>query len=176
MAKKKKGLVIVNTGDGKGKTTAALGLLLRAWGRGMQVCMLQFLKNENAKYGEIKAAEKLGIEIKPTGDGFTWLSKEIDETVARAQHGWQMAQEKIISGDYDVIILDEFTYPLYYGWIDVAETIQWLKENKPPMLHLVITGRNAPPALLEFADLVTEMKEIKHPHQEGIQGQPGIEF
>ena len=176
MAKNKKGLVIVNTGDGKGKTTAALGLLLRAWGRGMKVCMLQFLKNEHAKYGEIKAAEKLGIEIMPTGDGFTWLSKDIDETVARAQHGWQMAQEKILSGDYDVIILDEFTYPLHYEWIDVAETIQWLKENKPPMLHLVITGRSAPPVLLEFADLVTEMKEVKHPYQEGIQGQPGIEF
>ena len=176
MAKNKKGLVIVNTGDGKGKTTAALGLLLRAWGRGMKVCMLQFLKNEHAKYGEIKAAEKLGIEIMPTGDGFTWLSKDIDETVARAQHGWQMAQEKILSGDYDVIILDEFTYPLHYEWIDVAETINWLKENKPPILHLVITGRSAPPALLEFADLVTEMKEIKHPYQDGIQGQPGIEF
>lgn len=176
MAKNKKGLVIVNTGDGKGKTTAALGLLFRAWGRGMKVCMLQFLKNEHAKYGEIKAAEKLGIEIKPTGDGFTWRSKDMDETTARARHGWKMAQEKILSGNYDVIILDEFTYPLHFEWVDTEETINWLKENKPPMLHLVITGRNAPKALLEFADLVTEMKEVKHPYQEGVQAQPGIEF
>lgn len=176
MAKKKKGLVIVNTGNGKGKTTAALGLLFRAWGRGMRVCMLQFLKNEHAKYGEIKAAEKLGIEIKPTGDGFTWLSKDIDETTARAQHGWEMAQEKIASGNYDVIILDEFTYPLHFEWVDTEETITWLKENKPPMLHLVITGRNAPPELIEFADLVTEMKEVKHPYHEGIKGQAGVEF
>jgi cob(I)alamin adenosyltransferase len=176
MTKKKKGLVIVNTGNGKGKTTAALGLLFRAWGRGMRVCMLQFIKNEKAKYGEIKAARKLDIEIIPTGDGFTWLSKDMDETTARARHGWKMAQEKIASGDYDVIVLDEFTYPLHFGWLDVDEVLGWLKENKPPMLHLVITGRDAPEKLIEFADLVTEMQEIKHPYQEGIKGQPGVEF
>ena len=173
---KKKGLVIVNTGNGKGKTTAALGLLFRAWGRGMNVCMLQFIKNENAKYGEIKAAHKLGIEITPTGDGFTWLSKDMDKTTARARHGWALAQEKIASGEYDVIVLDEFTSPLHFDWLDTEEVIAWLKEHKPPMLHLVITGRNAPEKVIEFADLVTEMQEIKHPYQEGIQGQPGVEF
>ncbi len=176
MQKKKKGLVIVNTGNGKGKTTAALGLLFRAWGRGMKVCMLQFIKNENAKFGEIKAAQKLGVEIKPTGDGFTWRSKDMDETTARARHGWEMAQKKIASGDYDVIVLDEFTYPLHLEWLDTEEVIGWLQENKPPMLHLVITGRDAPEKLIEFADLVTEMKEIKHPYHEGVQGQPGVEF
>jgi cob(I)alamin adenosyltransferase len=173
---KKKGLVIVNTGKGKGKTTAALGLLFRAWGRGMNVCMLQFIKSENAKYGEIKAARKLNIEIIPTGDGFTWLSKDMDETTARARHGWELAQQKIASSEYDVIVLDEFTCPLHFGWLDVDEVIAWLKENKPPMLHLVITGRNAPEKLIEFADLVTEMQEVKHPYQEGIKGQPGVEF
>ncbi len=176
MAKKKKGLVIVNMGNGKGKTTAALGLLFRAWGRGMKVSMLQFLKNENAKFGESKAAEKLGIEITPSGDGFTWRSKDMDKTTARARHGWEMAQEKIASGNYDLIILDEFTYPLHFEWLDVDEVVNWLKENKPPMLHLVITGRNAPKKLVEFADLVTEMKEVKHPYKEGIQGQAGVEF
>jgi cob(I)alamin adenosyltransferase len=173
---RKKGLVIVNTGNGKGKTTAALGLLFRAWGRGMKVCMLQFIKNEKAKYGEIKAARKLGIEITPTGDGFTWKSKDMDETTARARHGWELAQQKIASGDYDVIVLDEFTYPLHFGWLDVDDVINWLKENKPPMLHLVITGRNAPEKLVEFADLVTEMQKVKHPYNEGIKGQPGVEF
>jgi cob(I)alamin adenosyltransferase len=176
MTTTKKGLVIVNTGKGKGKTTAALGLLFRAWGRGMRVCMLQFIKNKNARYGEIKAAHKLGIEITPIGDGFTWTSKDMDETIARAQHGWENAKKCIASGDYDLVILDEFTYTIHFGWLDVDEVIAWLKENKPPMLHLVITGRNAPQALIAYADLVTEMQEIKHPHNEGIKAQPGIEF
>ena len=176
MAKTKKGLVIVNTGDGKGKTTAALGLLLRAWGRDMQVCMLQFIKNENANYGEIKAARKLGVEIMPVGDGFTWTSKDMDETVAHARHGWDEAKERILNGNYEVVILDEFTYALHYNWLDTDEVISWLQENKPPMLHLVITGRNAPQALIDYADLVTEMKEIKHPFNEGILAQPGVEF
>lgn len=176
-AKKKKGLVIVNTGNGKGKTTAALGILFRAWGRGMRVCMLQFLKHENASFGENKAARKLGIEIVPTGDGFTWTSRDMDETVARALHGWQLAQQKITSGEYDIVILDEFTYPLHYGWLDTEDVIAWLREHKPPMLHLVITGRYAPDSLIEFADLVTEMRLVKHPFKEQqIRAQPGIEF
>ncbi len=177
MAKNKKGLVIVNTGHGKGKTTAALGILFRAWGRGMQVGMLQFIKNKNSKYGEIKAAKKLGIEIRPIGDGFTWTSKDMDETIALATHGWEQAKKLIASGKREIVILDEFTYPLHFGWLDVNEVITWLRENKPPMLHLIITGRNAPEELIEYADLVTEMKEIKHPYEEqNISAQPGIEF
>jgi cob(I)alamin adenosyltransferase len=174
---KKKGLVIVNTGEGKGKTTAALGVMTRAWGRNMRVGMLQFLKNENAGFGEIRAAKKMGVEIIPTGDGFTWTSKDLDETTARAIHAWEKAQERIASGDYDVFILDEFTYPLHFGWLDVNEVVAWLRDNKPPMLHLVITGRYAPAELIDFADLVTEMREIKHPlKNQGIRAQPGIEF
>jgi cob(I)alamin adenosyltransferase len=177
MSKKKKGLVIVNTGEGKGKSTAAFGTILRAWGRGMRICAIQFIKSEKGKWGEVKAAQKLGIEWISTGDGFTWKSKNIDETTALAQHGWEIAQEKIASGKYDLIVLDEFTYPLHFGWLDVSEVIAWLKENKPPLQHLIITGRNAPQELIEFADLVTEMKEIKHPYKEqDISAQPGIEF
>jgi len=176
MTRTKKGLVIVNTGDGKGKTTAALGLMLRAWGRGMRVCMLQFIKHENASYGEIKAARKIGLEIRPIGDGFTWTSKDMDETIARARHGWVEAKEQIASGVYDMVILDEFTYPLHFSWLNTEEVIDWLRENKPPMMHLVITGRNAPQALIDYADLVTEMQEIKHPHRKGIKGQPGVEY
>lgn len=172
----KKGLVIVNTGKGKGKSTAAFGTLLRAWGRGMRVLVIQFLKSETGKWGEVKAAKKLGIEWIATGDGFTWLSKDMDETTARARHGWKIAREKIAKGGYDLIVLDEFTYPLYYGWLDVDDVIGWLRENKPPALHLAITGRNAPEKLIEFADLVTEMKEIKHPYEQGIKAQPGVEF
>ena len=177
MAKKKKGLVIVNTGNGKGKSTAAFGVVLRAWGRGLRICVIQFIKSETGKWGEVKAAEKLGVDWLSTGDGFTWLSKDMEETTARAQHGWKLAQEKITSGEYDLIVLDEFTYPLDFEWLDVNEVIAWLQENKPPMLHLIITGRNAPQALIDFADIVTEMKEIKHPYEDQeISAQPGIEF
>src|SRR5690606_15520117 len=122
----KKGLVIVNTGTGKGKSTAAFGMMTRAWGRKMKICVLQFLKNENARFGEIKAAERMGgIDWIATGDGWTWTSRDGDETVARARHAWQVAQERIEQGGYDLVILDEFTYPLHYGWLDTAEVIAW---------------------------------------------------
>jgi cob(I)alamin adenosyltransferase len=175
--KVKKGLVIVNTGNGKGKSTSAFGVLLRAWGRGFRVCVVQFIKAETGQWGEIKAARKLGIDWFATGDGFTWTSKDMDETVARARNGWEIAREKILSGNYDLIILDEFTYTMHFGWLETAQVIDWLKANKPEDLHLVITGRDAPQALMDYADLVTEMREVKHPFTtQGIQAQPGIEF
>lgn len=173
---KRKGLVIVNTGDGKGKTTAALGMLMRAWGRDLRVCVIQFLKAETGQWGEVKAAKKMNIEWNATGDGFTWNSKDMDETTARARHGWQLAQEKIVSGSYDLILLDEFTYPLHFGWLDTGEVLEWLRANKPPQLHLVITGRSAPQELVEYADLVTEMQVVKHPYEQGLKAQPGIDF
>jgi cob(I)alamin adenosyltransferase len=172
----KKGLVIVNTGNGKGKSTSAFGVLLRAWGRGFRICVVQFIKAETGQWGEIKAAKKLGIDWFTTGDGFTWTSKDMDETIARAINGWEIAKEKISSQNYDLIILDEFTYTLHYDWLNTSEVIDWLKTNKPEDMHLIITGREAPPALIEYADLVTEMLEVKHPYQKGIQAQPGIEF
>lgn len=177
-SREKKGLVIVNTGTGKGKTTAALGVMTRAWGRKMKVGVIQFLKNENARYGEIKAAQRMGdIDWIATGDGWTWTSKDMDETVARAHHGWAIAQERILHGGYDLLILDEFTYPLHFGWLEIAEVLAWLEANKPPLLHLIITGRYAPQSLIDFADLVTEMQEIKHPFAEqGIRAQAGIEY
>jgi cob(I)alamin adenosyltransferase len=167
---------MVNTGDGKGKTTAALGTLLRAWGRGLRPCMIQFLKHEGGNWGEVKAARKLGIEWHKMGDDFTWLSRDMDETMAKARHAWSLAQAKIASGDYDLIILDEFTYPLQFGWLDTGEVIAWLAEYRPPSLHLIITGRGAPPELIAVADLVTEMSNVKHPYEQGIQAQPGVEF
>jgi cob(I)alamin adenosyltransferase len=174
---RKKGLVIVNTGEGKGKTTAALGIMLRAWGRNLRVGLIQFLKHEKARFGEIRAAERMDIERMGLGDGWTWTSRDLDETQARAVAGWTLAQQQITSGKYDVLVLDEFTYPLHYGWLDTGEVLAWLETNKPPMLHLVITGRYAPPPLIDFADLVTEMREVKHPLKtQGIRAQPGIEF
>jgi cob(I)alamin adenosyltransferase len=138
--------------------------------------VIQFIKAETGQWGEIKAAKKLGIEWHTTGDGFTWLSKDMDETTARALHGWGIAKEKIASGQYDLIVLDEFTYALHYGWLDTAEVLDWLRLNRPPSLHLVITGRSAPEALIQQADLVTEMRLNKHPYEQGIKAQAGVEF
>ncbi len=170
-----KGLVIVNTGNGKGKTTAALGVIFRAWGRGMRVCMLQFIKATTANWGETRAARRLGIEIIPMGDGFTWLSDDIEKDKATARQCWALCKEKIMSGQYDIVVLDEMTYTLSYGWLDTQEVIETLKA-RPEGQHVIITGRNAVPELVEYADLVTEMTEIKHPYQQGIMAQKGIEF
>ncbi len=174
--KERKGLVIVNTGDGKGKTTAAFGVAFRAAGRGMNVGIIQFLKRDTANYGELRAAREIGITVVGAGDGFTWTSKDLDESAALARRGWELAQGWITSEEYDVIVLDEFTYAMAYDWLDTAEVVAWLGEHKPPMLHVIITGRDAPQALVDFADLVTEMRAIKHPFEAGIRAQPGIEF
>lgn len=165
------------TGNGKGKTTAALGLLLRAWGRGWRICVIQFIKRESGRWGEVRAAGRLdGVTWIKTGDGFTRDSADIEETIARARHGWALAQEAIATGEYDLVILDEFTYPLAYGWLDSGAVVAWLAAHKPAGLHLVITGRKAPPALIAGADLVTEMVKVKHPYDAGVRAQAGIEF
>ncbi|HEU5102234.1 MAG TPA: cob(I)yrinic acid a,c-diamide adenosyltransferase [Roseiflexaceae bacterium] len=172
-----KGLLIVNTGNGKGKTTAALGILLRAWGRDMRVGGVQFFKHENANFGELRALSRMGVALTPMGDGFTWTSRDIDETQAKALNGWELAKQRIVSGEFDIFLLDEFTYLLHFGWLETKEVIAWLAANKPPKLHLIITGRDAPEQLIAFADLVTEMREVKHPlRDQGIRAQKGIEF
>lgn len=177
MIKKTKGLVIVNTGHGKGKTTAALGVLMRARGHNLQVGMLQFIKSTDAGYGEYQTAAKIGFEILQLGNGCLWNSPDLKRSKALAIQAWECAKEVISNLTYDVLVLDEFTYPLILNWIDVDEVVKWLAKNKPPQLHIIITGRDAPEALIEFADLVTEMKSIKHPFEtQGILGQPGIEF
>jgi len=173
--KKRKPLVIVYTGNGKGKTTAALGVLFRAFGRGWSAVMLSFIKSETSNYGEERAARKLGIEMIPLGAGFTWLSKDLEHDKELARKCWQTCKEKISSGRYDLVVLDEMTYPLNYGWLDIEEVIQTLRE-RPADLHVIITGRDAPQRLIEYADLVTEMREVKHPFQQGIKAQPGIDF
>lgn len=170
------GLVIVNTGDGKGKSTAALGILLRAAGRDMKVGMWQFIKNPNGRYGEHVAAERLGVEVIALGDGFTWLSENIEEDRALASQGWEVCRTALRSGEFDVLIFDELTYPLKFGWLDMDEVLTEIR-NRPVGTHVVITGRGAPEPLVEMADLVTEMKLIKHPYREqGIGAQPGIEL
>jgi cob(I)alamin adenosyltransferase len=168
-------LVIVNTGNGKGKTTAALGLLLRAWGQNLRVVMFQFLKAQTGNWGEVKAARKLGVEIIPLGDGFTWMSKNIEQDRALAQQCWQRCREAIEGGQYDIVVMDEMTYCFKFGWLDLADVLAVLA-HRPPNLHVVITGRDAPEELVAFADLVTEMREVKHPYQSGVKAQKGIEF
>ncbi|MBI4787760.1 MAG: cob(I)yrinic acid a,c-diamide adenosyltransferase [Chloroflexi bacterium] len=173
---KRHGLVIVHTGNGKGKTTAALGTLFRAWGRGLRVGVIQFIKAETGNWGEIRAARQLNIEWQTMGDGFTWQSKDLDKTADKVRQAWAYAQEQIVTGSFDLLILDEMTYGLRDNVLDVNQVIEWLRAHKPPELHLIITGRDAPPELIEYADLVTEMREIKHPYHRGVKAQPGIEF
>jgi cob(I)alamin adenosyltransferase len=175
-AARRRGLLIVYTGDGKGKTTAAIGLLMRAWGRGLKVCMIQFIKAEGGRWGETRAAEALGLEWHQAGDGFTWDSKDLQVTIEKAHQAWSLAQEKISSGAYDLVALDEFTYPLHFDWIEPAEALDWLQSHRAPGTHVVVTGRNAPATWIEAADLVTEMRLIKHPYDAGVPAQPGIEF
>jgi cob(I)alamin adenosyltransferase len=168
-------LVVVNTGNGKGKTTAALGLLFRAWGQGLRVVMFQFIKAQTGNWGEIKAAKKLGIELVPLGDGFTWNSKDPAADRVLAREGWDRCRTAIESGEYDVVVLDELTYCFKFGWIPVEEVIEALRK-RPGFQHVVITGRDAPPELVEFADLVSEINVVKHPYQTGVKAQKGIEF
>jgi cob(I)alamin adenosyltransferase len=172
----RQGLLIVYTGEGKGKTTAALGMLFRAWGHGFKIGVIQFIKSEGARWGEIKAAERLGIEWHTLGEGFVWEPENDAEARARAMDAWALAQNKIASEAYDLLILDEFTYPLHFGWIDPGQVVDWLATHRPPELHLVITGRNAPPELVSAADLVSEIRQIKHPFEAGVRAQKGIEF
>jgi len=169
------GLFILNTGNGKGKTTAALGILMRAYGRGMKVIMLQFIKDKDNRFGEHIAAEKLGVEIIPLGHGFTWRDDNLDADCQLARDCWNICREKILNSDYDIVILDELTYPLLFHWLDVNEVIETIS-SRPVWMHVVVTGRYAVPELVEAADLVTEMMEIRHPFKKGILGQMGIEF
>ena len=175
---KTRGLLMVNTGHGKGKTTSALGLMMRAAGRGLKCCMIQFMKSRNDRYGEHESAEKLGIEVHTMGDGFTWDTKNPEQDRATARETWQLCVEKLRSGEYDMLVFDEVVYVLSYGLLPLEEVLAELKaiRTAQPALHIVLTGRDAPAELVEAADLVTEMREIKHPFNAGIRAQQGIEF
>ena len=175
----KEGLVIVYTGNGKGKTTAALGLAMRAIGYEHKVCMLQFIKG-SWHYGEMDSSKKLGpnFELIAVGKGFVGI---LDDNSTREEHekyaaeALKICREKIFSEKYNVIILDEVNYAINLGLINVEEIIKIIKE-KPSSLDLVLTGRDAKEEIIELADLVTEMKEIKHPFKSGIKAKEGIDF
>jgi len=175
--RKRKGLIIVNTGEGKGKSTAAFGLALRAAGNKMNVFIMQFMKGQ-WKAGERKSFEKLApyVEVVPMGDGFTWDTENIEQDKATARKAFEIVKEKLLSEKYQMVIFEEINYVLHYQFFPEDEFLELLK-NKPEKVHVVCTGRNASERLIEMADLVTEMKMIKHPFKEqGIPAQKGIEF
>lgn len=176
----RQGLVIVHTGDGKGKTTAALGLALRAWGSGLRVLILQFIKG-GQRYGELDAIKALKnvrdtIEVRQCGLGFTRRDESRKaEHIAAAKEAVREAEREIVSGAWDLIILDEINYAVKFGLLETEDVLRLVNE-KPQDLHLVLTGRDAQPEIVEAADLVTEMKLVKHPFERGIKAQKGIEF
>ncbi len=174
----RRGLLLIHTGPGKGKTTAALGIAMRALGSGMRVLVLQFLKG-SWDYGELHVAEGFAgsFEIRQLGRGFVKVGgAEMDpEDLRLVAEGWATAVREMNSGDWDIVILDEILYALGYGMLDV-ETVAAAMKDRPEMLHVILTGRNAPPLLVELADTVTEMREVKHAYTRGILAQRGIEF
>jgi len=167
--------LLVNTGDGKGKSSAAFGVMARAWARGWRVLVVQFVKSGTWKVGERKLAEHLGIEFHAMGDGFTWESEDLERTADLGRQAWRFAAERLASGDYDLVILDELTYPIRYGWIDEHEVVRALAE-RPQRTNVVVTGRRAPEGIVEIADTVTEMRKVKHAYDQGIRARKGIEY
>jgi cob(I)alamin adenosyltransferase len=172
----RKGLVIVHTGDGKGKTTAALGLALRAVGHGWRVLMVQFIKG-NWHYGELEVAKRLAPEltIQPMGEGFTWDTKNPERDAAKARECWDAGVSAARSGQYQMVIFDEINYAVAYGYLPLQEVLDFLA-TKPEAVHIVLTGRDAPKELIAVADTVTEMRAVKHAFDQGVKAQKGIEF
>jgi cob(I)alamin adenosyltransferase len=167
--------VLVNTGEGKGKSTAAFGTALRAIARGWKVGVVQFLKSGEWSVGEEKIGRQLGIDWWALGDGFTWDSEDIEESEAIAREAWRQAKERMASGEYDLIVLDEITYPINWGWIDLGEVLASI-EARPARLNLILTGRDAPASLVEVADTVTEMRKVKHAFDRGVMARRGIDY
>ena len=168
-------LVIVNTGDGKGKSTAAFGTMLRAVARGWRVCVIQFLKSGEWKVGEEKAGRDLGVDWWAIGDGFTWDSENLSESEAVAREAWRFAREVIMAGEHDLVILDEITYPMNWSWIDTGEVIETIR-RRPEHVNVIATGRDAPGPLVEIADTVTEMLKVKHAYDRGVMARRGLDY
>ena len=168
-------IVLLNTGHGKGKSSAAFGVMARGWARGWRVGVVQFIKGGKWKTGERKLADHLGVEWHTLGDGFTWESADLDETAAKGRHAWAVAAGKLASGDYDLLILDELTYAVKYEWVPVDEVVAGIRDRAEGT-NVVMTGRDAADELVELADTVTEMRKVKHAYDRGIKGKKGIEY
>ena len=168
-------VVIVNTGDGKGKSTAAMGMVMRSVARNWKVAVVQFVKSGKWKVGEEKIGRRLGVDWDAGGDGFSWDSEDLDRSADLNRDAWRLAKSRIEEGKHRLVVLDEITYPINWGWIDgddVASTIV----NRPAKVNVVITGRDAPDRLIEIADTVTEMTLIKHAYDRGVTAIRGIDF
>ena len=168
-------IVLVNTGHGKGKSSAAFGVMARGWARGWNVGVVQFVKGGKWKTGERKLADHLGIEWHTLGDGFTWESTDLERTADLGRQAWKVAAGKLASGDYDLLVLDEVTYVVKYGWVDAAVVAAAIRDRSP-RTSVVATGRNAPDELVDVADTVTEMRKVKHAYDAGVSALKGIEF
>jgi cob(I)alamin adenosyltransferase len=175
MSGSRRGLVIVNTGDGKGKSSSAFGVMLRSVARGWKVCVIQFIKSDKWQTGEKQMAERLGVDWIVGGDGFTWESEDMEATTMAARDAWTRAKHIIASGDYQLVILDEATYPVTFGWVDVADMVDTLR-SRPDDVNIVVTGRDAHDAIIEVADTVTEMRKVKHAFDEGITARKGLDY
>jgi cob(I)alamin adenosyltransferase len=168
-------LVLVNTGDGKGKSSAAFGVMLRALAIDWKVAVLQFVKSGDWKVGEEKIGRQLGVDWRAFGDGFTWDSDNLDADKAHARAGWAEAKSLIEAGDHRLVILDELTYLCTWGWIDIDDVVSTIR-SRPETVNLIITGRDAPAAIVDLADTVTEMREVKHAYRQGIRAKRGIDY
>lgn len=168
-------LVLVNTGNGKGKSSAAFGVMLRALAADWKVAVCQFIKSSDWKVGEEKMGRQLGVEWHAFGDGFTWDSDDLEQDKAHARDGWATAKDLVEAGEHRLVILDELTYLCSWGWIDTDQVVATIT-SRPEHVNIVVTGRDAPDAIVEVADTVTEMTEIKHAYQQGIRAKRGIDY
>ena len=168
-------IVIVNTGDGKGKSTAAFGTMLRAVARGWQVSVVQFMKSGRWRVGEETVARKLGIDWAATGNGFSWLSDDLERSRALAGAAWELARDVIAAGRHQLVVLDEITYAMNWGWIPSAEVAKTIRE-RPAHVSVIATGRDAPDELLEVADTVTEMTKVRHVYDTGVRARRGLDY
>ena len=168
-------IVLLATGDGKGKTTAAIGTALRALARGWAVCVVQFVKSGKWNSGEVRVLNDLGAECHTMGDGFTWDSDDLERSAEMARSAWELAKEAIASGRYELVVLDEVTYPVNWGWLD-GDDVASAISGRPDEVNVFLTGRDAPPALVEVADTVTDMHNVKHAYEAGILAAKGIDF
>jgi cob(I)alamin adenosyltransferase len=167
--------VLVHTGDGKGKTSAAMGIVMRALARGWRVSVVQFVKDGRWKTGEEMSARELGADWWSIGGGFTWDSTDMDRTEAIAREAWAAARNLILAGEHELVVLDEITYPMNWGWIDAQDVTETIR-SRPSQVSVVATGRDAPDALCAVADTVTEMASVKHAFDEGVGAMRGIEY
>ena len=168
-------IVVVNTGNGKGKSSAAFGVMVRGVARGWRVAVVQFVKSGKWHVGEEKVGRELGVDWFAVGDGFTWDSADLDHDRALAQDGWAQAASLLAAGEHQLVILDELTYLCNWGWLDTAAVVAAIR-GRPAPVNVVVTGRDAPAELIDVADTVTEMREVKHAYQQGIRAMRGIDY